>query len=176
MGLGGLGGLSGFYPQGLRVAPGDPPVNIPTMTSSNSPAPFVTSQSSELNSYLAWRLFDGQASGSGFSPSRWLTAKGSEAPSWVAIDLGQPYLVSSIRLWSGSVAGRFPRNWTLQSSPNGTNWEDQLVVTGDSSGGAYTAQAVRTLPSPVGARYWRVFVSFNNGDREYTSLFRVDLA
>ena len=178
-GLAGLPGISGIVPgvSGI-VPPVAPDISIPNMTSENTPAPYVVSQSSFLASgtFRAWRLFDGKTVfTSSVDPSRWLTATGSAVPSWFSIDLGASYAASKIILWRGGAdSSRPPKNWRLQTSPDNAVWGDVLTVTDWSRPSVYSPGAEDVFPK-TSSRYWRVYIDANHGNNSNTELFRVEL-
>lgn len=60
--------------------------------------------------------------------SEWITASGQSAPSWIAIDLGAQYPISSYTIRSQRiVTGRTPSQWKLQANNTGQGTGDPWV-------------------------------------------------
>lgn len=90
------------------------------------------SQSTFDSSDVASLLFDNNLN------TEWVTAVGQKYPSWVSVDLGAEYAITSYKIASQRVVtGRTPTAWTLQGSNASQTgpWTDVHSVSGSTGWG-----------------------------------------
>ncbi|RAU91151.1 discoidin domain-containing protein [Paenibacillus sp. YN15] len=106
--------------------------------------------SSAYSSYPEGLMFDGNPA------TRW-AARGSGTNQWVSVDFGTPLEYSQVVLKESS----FPRvtSFKLQSSADGSVWEDIPGAAGDAIGSSLTVHFV-----PVNSRYLRLYILDATGE------------
>lgn len=103
----------------------------PIMTSDTTPSPYrVTRSSAWSASDYAWRIFDGVKTGS--ETHAWISANNELNP-WICIDLGIKTKITSFKLWLDTSKNKFPEDFTLQGSNDGTNFVNIKSFTNVSS-------------------------------------------
>ena len=164
--------ISALAFQGATPPPASPERLVPALSGPTTPSPFVVSESSSTNSDLrGWRLFDRSSND---SAGRWLSHSGNVQNQWVSIDFGGDYTVSRVQLSVAIVPARFPRDYRIEFSYNGADWENALRVTDSQMNGANQATpAIDFLPRR--SRYWRLFVERNWGDSAFISVKEMSL-
>lgn len=130
------------------------------MTSNTAPSPQVASASSTYSTNYPYKAFsqvnaaDTDAWASSAAPS-------VGAPQYLQIDMGAAYLVRSYSIANKATTDyglRCPRQWTLQSSNDGSSWavRDTRTFVGEG-----TAAEVKDfdVAEPASARYWRLSIT-----------------
>lgn len=130
-----------------------PPPPPPPETPIASEVAYVASQSSVLGdtvgTYANLNDSNGNTGAATQSGDSWIKASFPEVVKVSAVTVGGGYLPA---FGPVGVEGQ------LQSSEDDTNWTTHLQITGVTSSGANQFKKF-TLPSPVEARYWRIFVN-----------------
>lgn len=126
----------------------------PIMTSNTTPAPYVVSASSNynLNKYLPYFLFDGNAN------SCWASAEGITKNSWVDILLNKPMNSIFIRGYSNNLEN--PKNISILGS-NDNNIFDNIIdyIINIENNGTLMIK----LPNTVRYKYYRLYCKDNHG-------------
>lgn len=95
----------------------------PIMTSSNTPAPYVITSSSDISeSYASWKAFDGNYLD---NTSRWIGDR-TKLPVWIQIGFNKPTDVGRYQLTANQITNAetgHPKSWTLIGSDNEIDWE-----------------------------------------------------
>lgn len=101
-----------------KLTPSDSDI-VPTMTSNNTPAPYVISASSEPagGSGYAWNAFDDDLT-TYWTPS-------SDTDEWIKVDLGNEVKVKKVRIKTIPSFGI--KNFKVQGSNDDINWTDLYV-------------------------------------------------
>lgn len=146
-----------------------------TMTSDSTPTPQVTSASSVQSAgYEAFRAFDHvNASATCWASSG---APTTVSPQWIKIDLGSSKNVSSVNLISRNDPTRTVdiKDFIVQSSSDGSTWTNQVSITGLAYASANQTVSY-TLPQVINARYWRLYITANNGHAGYVCVGEFNL-
>ena len=129
----------------------------PIMTSYTTPSPYVVTRSSVWNgSDYAWRIFDGVKTGS--ENYTWISAADELNP-WICIDLGTKTKITSFKLWLSTDKNKFPENFTLQGSNDGTNFTNIKSFTNVSSmTQASDGEIEFNLDRVAEYRYYKIYV------------------
>ena len=96
---------------------------------------------------------------------KWCTGW-STNPKWLKVDLGKVYTINKWRVvHAGAVETSHPeyntRNFRLQKSSDGVNWENVDVVTGNTS-----SLTERKLANPISTRYVRLYIDQGQQDKD----------
>ena len=103
----------------------------PIMTSDTTPSPYRVTRSSVWDTAdHAWRIFDGVKTGN--EDYTWISANNELNP-WICIDLGTKTKITSFKLWLDTSKNKFPEDFTLQGSNDGTNFVNIKSFTNVSS-------------------------------------------
>lgn len=145
---------------------------VPAMTANNAPSPYVASASSEF--YPAFEVFD---EGTVYDLG-WFASGG--LPQWVQVRLGAVSAVESytIKAWMwgswGDQSARSPKSWTLSGSTDGSSWTTLDTRTGQT---AWAGDETRTFTAQTQGQYlyYRLTVTENNGDPNYTDIYHINL-
>ena len=129
----------------------------PIMTSYTTPSPYVVTRSSVWNgSDYAWRIFDGVKTGS--ENYTWISAADELNP-WICIDLGTKTKITSFKLWLDTDKNKFPEDFTLQGSNDGTNFTNIKSFTNVSSmAQASDGEIEFNLGKIAEYRYYKIYV------------------
>lgn len=146
--------------------------NIPVMTSNGPQGGVTVSASSTTSPYYAYLAFDNDAA----SADAWLST--TAAASWLKMDLGATKTIHRYTIVGPGSGGltRAPNTWTLQGSSTGAFSGEQVTV--DSrSGVTWTAGELKTfeLSSAASYRYFRLYITANNGDATYHTIVEMQL-
>ncbi|GLZ00112.1 hypothetical protein Acsp02_73640 [Actinoplanes sp. NBRC 103695] len=134
-------GLIGTRPVG--ALPNAEPVSAVTASAENPP-----NETKE-------KLTDGDAN------TKWLTFNPT---GWVAYDLGSAKAVTGYALTSANdFPGRDPRDWALQGSTNGSDWQNVETRAGQTWGERFQNKRF-DLAAPATYRYWRLNITANSGE------------
>ena len=143
--------------------PGTP--EIPVMTSASAPSGVASEESYySSTSYQAWCAMGGNGAAVG-----WLSAI-SHMPTWIKYDFGSGKTITKYSLtpwWVDPYPGRTPGTWKLQGSNDDSGWTDLDSQTNWRPN--LTTLPVFTVASPGNYRYYRLYITANNGD-SYTGL------
>ena len=129
----------------------------PIMTSYTTPSPYVVTRSSVWKgSDYAWRVFDGVKTGS--ESYTWISAANELNP-WICIDLGTKTKITSFKLWLDTGKNKFPEDFTLQGSNDGTNFINIKSFTNVSSmAQASDGEIEFNLGKIAEYRYYKIYV------------------
>ena len=129
----------------------------PRMESYTTPSPYVVTRSSVWNgSDYAWRVFDGVKTGS--ESYTWISAANELNP-WICIDLGTKTKITSFKLWLSTNKDKFPEDFTLQGSNDGTNFTNIKSFTNVSSmAQASDGEIEFNLGKIAEYRYYKIYV------------------
>ena len=129
----------------------------PIMKSYTTPSPYVVTRSSVWNgSDYAWRVFDGVKTGS--ESYTWISAANELNP-WICIDLGTKTKITSFKLWLSTNKDKFPEDFTLQGSNDGTNFTNIKSFTNVSSmAQASDGEIEFNLGKIAEYRYYKIYV------------------
>ena len=129
----------------------------PIMTSYTTPSPYVVTRSSVWKgSDYAWRVFDGVKTGS--ESYTWISAANELNP-WICIDLGTKTKITSFKLWLSTNKDKFPEDFTLQGSNDGTNFTNIKSFTNVSSmAQASDGEIEFNLGKIAEYRYYKIYV------------------
>ena len=130
-------------------------IATPAMTANNAPSPFVAAASNEGGN-PAWRAFD-RSTG-----TFWATA--GVATGWLSMDfgIGSSVVIDGYTIFGGAQANN-PRNWTLESSNDNTNWTIRHTVSGAAAIAGNGTYSIASIGNTTGSRYYRLNVSLNGG-------------
>lgn len=130
----------------------------PIMTSDTTPSPYKVTRSSVWSNPTdhAWRIFDGVKTGS--EDYTWISANGELHP-WICIDLGTPTKMTLFKLWLDIAKNKFPEDFTLQGSNDGTNFTNIKSFTNVSSMPQSSDGEVEfKLDNVAEYRYYKIYV------------------
>ena len=130
----------------------------PIMTSDTTPSPYVVTRSSVWSpeSEHAWRVFDGVKTGSEYYT--WISAADELHP-WICVDLGTKTKITSFKLWLETGKNKFPEDFTLQGSNDGTNFTNIKSFTNVSSmAQASDGEIEFSLDRIAEYRYYKIYV------------------
>ena len=130
----------------------------PIMTSDTTPSPYKVTRSSVWNSTsgYAWKIFDGVKTGSEYYA--WISAANELNP-WICVDLGTKTKITSFKLWLDTGKNKFPENFTLQGSNDGTNFTNIKSFTNVSSmTQAFDGEIEFNLSKIAEYRYYKIYV------------------
>lgn len=130
----------------------------PIMTSNTTPSPYKVTRSSVWNSSSdhAWMVFDGIKTGG--ENYTWISAANELNP-WICVDLGTKTKITSFKLWLDTGKNKFPKDFTLQGSNNGTNFTNIKSFTNVSSmTQASDGEIEFNLDSFAEYRYYKIYV------------------
>jgi hypothetical protein len=160
----------------------------PEMTSASTPIPFAVDQSSffddgfgPLSTKAGFRCFGDTIN----QPYAWAAINGVVvAFGWVRFDWGPGAAVLlasySIKNMGGAdyvfFPNRSPNSWVVEGSNDTVTWDLLDTVTGQTGWGS---EEVRTFQCdvavPLPYRYFRLFVTLNNGATDYTEVNKWDM-
>lgn len=120
------------------------------------------------DAYAGWRAFNGNYSDNN---DLWIT-EGGAFPQWIKIDFGADrtiYTVKTLGRPAVSDNRDSPRDFKVQYSSDNSTWSDAYEKTGET---AYASGTLKThdLTTPATARYWRVYVTDNQGAGTYLGM------
>lgn len=130
----------------------------PIMTSDTTPSPYVVTRSSvwSLQSDHAWRIFDGVKTGD--EMYTWISAADELHP-WICVDLGTKTKITSFKLWLDTSKNKFPEDFTLQGSNDGTNFTNIKSFTNVlSMAQASDGEIEFNLDKIAEYRYYKIYV------------------
>lgn len=130
----------------------------PIMTSDTTPSPYRVTRSSVWSapSDHAWRIFDGVKTGDEYYT--WISAA-NELHSWICVDLGTKTKMTSFKLWLDTGKNKFPEDFTLQGSNDGTNFTNIKSFTNVSSmAQASDGEIEFNLDRIAEYRYYKIYV------------------
>lgn len=130
----------------------------PIMTSDTTPSPYVVTRSSVWSapSDHAWRIFDGVKTGS--EDYTWISAANELHP-WTCVDLGTKTKITSFKLWLDTGKNKFPEDFTLQGSNDGTNFTNIKSFTNVSSMAQSSDGEIEfNLDRIAEYRYYKIYV------------------
>lgn len=130
----------------------------PIMTSDTTPSPYKVTRSSVWSSAAdnAWRIFDGVKTGS--EDYTWISAANELHP-WICVDLGTKTKIASFKLWLDTGKNKFPEDFTLQGSNDGTNFTNIKSFTNVSSmAQASDGEIEFNLDRIAEYRYYKIYV------------------
>ena len=146
------GTRTGVWRKGPQYAP-------TSMTNNSTPAPYVAAASSEYNATFA--------AFAAFGTNWWLGSGGGV--DWLSLDLGAG---TTKRLHTYSIdperVTRSPRDWTMEGSNNGSDWDvldTQTGVAGFDSTTEFECNSIGTA-----YRHYRLNITDNNGDATYIAI------
>ena len=144
------------------------------MTSNVLPTPYVASASQTRSGFNAYAAFSTTGL-SGFNP--WVTdnVASSTAPSYLEIDIGAAWVLSSYAVESSSTNGSMMVSaWQLQGSNDEVRWTTLDTQTGQT---AWANFEIRTYTPSVtlAYRYFRVYITGNNGSGTNTLIAQLYL-
>lgn len=131
----------------------------PIMTSDTTPSPYVVTRSSVWSpeSDHAWRIFDGVKTTSD-ELYTWISAANELHP-WICVDLGTKTKITSFKLWLTTEKNKFPEDFTLQGSNDGTNFTNIKSFTNVSSmAQASDGEIEFNLDRIAEYRYYKIYV------------------
>lgn len=152
----------------------DNSTSLPTMTSATTPAPYVVTCSSYFDNspqHNGWHIFDGSTA----DVNCWASGSGKTSDQWVMIDMNEPYtcdtLILKARNSSSYGPATQPRDFRLQGSNNGEEFDTIITVTGQTWG---TTDVKEWTFDKVSYRYYRLYVNSVNGG-SFISVGEMDL-
>ena len=134
------------------------------MTSNTVPSPLVASASSIYSaSYPAWYAFNGTTNGQG---DCWASS-GISSPQWLQIKLDYPLKIGSYSITSRNSASsedvnQTPKDWVLQGSNNGVDFDNLHSVTNEIN---WITNETRVFNVDIDKEYlyYRQYITSNNG-------------
>ena len=136
------------------------------MTANNAPSPYVASSSTAYSAFFyAYKAFDNVVGANQY----WLA---NATTGWLQIYTGSSiYNLSnySIRVNTIPEPNRALKNWTMQGSLDGTNWNILDTVAGEVSWGSGETRNF-VCDAFGGYTYWRLNITLNNGDAGYVQV------
>jgi hypothetical protein len=105
----------------------------------------------------------------------WRTFSGLHVPSWIRVQFDDKTEVVEIKVRSWATnPTRAPMDFALQYSDDDTAWTTHASYTGQT---AWGANEVRTFTAPGGQShaYWRLYITANNGDANYTEINEIEM-
>ena len=149
----------GYVPQGATTAAQYPPFNMPNMTASNAPSPYVVTASSDDGSRKPWMAFDGREDDNW---DTWQSAVTNQA--WIKVDMGTSQVVTTISLIPLDPLGS--RAWRIDGSQ-----DDSTYTVLDFYTNASNVWEFRTVANPNYYRYYRLSFLTNFGSSvKFTSI------
>ena len=130
----------------------------PIMTSDTTPSPYVVTRSSVWSAPAdhAWRIFDGIKTGN--EDYSWISAANELNP-WICVDLGTKTKMTSFKLWLDTGKNKFPEDFTLQGSNDGTNFTNIKSFTNVSSMAQSSDGEIEfNLDRIAEYRYYKIYV------------------
>jgi hypothetical protein len=76
---------------------------------------------------------------------------------------GSSIIIDGYTIYGTSQQPSNPRNWTLESSDDNTNWTIRHTVSGAAAIGASSAYSIASIGNTIGSRYYRVNITLNGG-------------
>lgn len=128
--------------------------------------------SSELVNYEAWTAFKGPYHN---HANGWSTAAALQTPSWLSWRLVQPLDLGRIVLRGSATISESPRDFALQWSDDGVQWTTRASWSAISWAANEEKEFAIGGASPGAKRYWRLYITANNGSTSYTRVMRVGL-
>lgn len=120
--------------------------------------------SSFLVNWEPWTAFKGPY---GQHANGWACAVTQIANSWLSWKMVRPLDVTRLKLQGSATITQSPKDFKLQWSDDGVTWVDRKAWAGIT----WTASEVKEFAvdgtSPGARRYWRIFVTANNGDANH---------
>lgn len=129
----------------------------PVMTSNNTPAPYIVTESSYHLADMGYKIFDRNLS----DPIRnfWHSSKGTNQ--WVKIDYFTPIRINAFSL-TAHMTDASPKDYKLQGSLDNTIFNDIYTVTNDTIWEAGIPKLYK-LEKEVTYRYYRLTTTTDNG-------------
>lgn len=133
-------------------------IATPAMTANNAPSPYVAAASSANSNNPPYFAFDRSVVTSG----GWVSLS---TPAWISMDFGSgsSIVIDGYTIYGSNTQTLNPRNWTLESSDDNTNWTIRHTVSGAAAIGANTLYSIASIGNTTGSRYYRINVSLNGG-------------
>jgi hypothetical protein len=128
------------------------------MTSNTAPSPYVTAGSTEY--FPAWQAFNGTLN------NYWLTNASASGTLSIDMGSGNTYIIGTYGIQANSIPepNRMPKDWTLEGSNNGSDWDTLDTVTGATSWGNGEKRDYTCDVATTAYRYFRLNITANNGD------------
>lgn len=117
--------------------------------------------------------FDGVTTGD----AGWRTFSGQATPSWIQVRFDDAVEITQfkLRVWASNLS-RAPKDFALQYSDDGLAWTTYASWTGATG---WAANEVRTYTVTATTEqkhaYWRLSITANNGDANYTEINELEL-
>ena len=130
----------------------------PIMTSDTTPSPYVVTRSSVWSEPAdhAWRIFDGIKTDN--EDYTWISAANELNP-WICVDLGTKTKMTSFKLCLDTGKNKFPEDFTLQGSNDGTNFTNIKSFTNVSSMAQSSEGEIEfNLDRIAEYRYYKIYV------------------
>ena len=140
---------------------------------SSSSATGVASATSEYGSgYRAWNALDGDLEAG--NNGGWFTEKDVVQAGWI-YEFSVQRTVKKIRFYPAPNDDRQPKDFTLDTSNDGSNWNthDMFLDVSVLPGGAWGEWV--EITAPVKDKYFRVNVLGNHGDPQYTHIQQIQM-
>ena len=132
----------------------------PIMISNNMLPPYVVRASSSNHANGEWAAFDGNTTGGQYWAGVW-----GEKPSWLGINFTRTTKVTEARVYNQTwgQGGQNPKDYKIQGSDDGENWEDLCTVVNREMGS--DAQMFRHIfNEPANYSIYRIHITENHGN------------
>ncbi|MGY5342922.1 discoidin domain-containing protein [Paenibacillus glucanolyticus] len=147
----------------------DPYLNlIPAMTSDTTPQG-VASTSSVMGSNVAYKAFDNLFTGNG-----WIADSGNLTDQWLAYQFVKPTILNKYTITVTYEKSTAPKDWFLQGSNDGLNWDVLDTRTGQIDWIISTKREYG-FPNNQPYRIYRIFVTSNNGSLYYVHIGEMEM-
>ncbi len=136
-----------------------------SLGSNNAGSPFIVSASTEFAGLGAYHAFDFLVSANRY----WIgTNHGTD---WLKVDFGRGETLTSYAIQVNDIPepNRAPKNWTFQGSNDDASYTTLGTETNQTSWGSGETRTF-TVASPASYRYYKVDITANNGDADYTQI------
>lgn len=131
---------------------------VPVMTSHTTPSPFKISANSEASPQMAYYAFNQVISSQ--QTLWWHTDR--QKPVFLEIDMGQKTQISSFTLTAPNLITSMPKNFTLEGSNDGENWDVIKTYTDFNEYKPYGTTLFK-LDKTENYRYYKINITENNG-------------
>lgn len=128
------------------------------------------SASTFLSSWEPWGVIKGD-----YQPAHngWSTAIAMYANCWLSWEFDRPFDITAFTMQGSATTNKSPNTFSLQWSDDNTTWTTLQTW----SGVTWTASEVKSYTissaSPGKRKYWRVYVTSNNGNTSYTEILKL---
>ena len=143
---------------------------VPAMSAATTGG-FTASDSGHYSSNEAYQAFDNN-----FAPSYNGCFLTGTTGVWIKMALPQPMILGAYTLQGHNEPARFPNTWVIEGSSNGNFAGEQEVV--DTRSGITTDGTTLQSFTPVvfkPFKYYRIYITANNGDGSYTRISQMEL-